>query len=42
MRDQVRLAGTGLDAGQIIGSVWGLDRADNVNALMAATVARKA
>jgi len=39
--DLVRQAGTGLDAERIIGSVWALDSADSVNALMASTVARK-
>lgn len=42
VRDQVRIAGTELDASHIIDCVWGLDSADNVNALMASTVARKA
>jgi 2-methylcitrate dehydratase PrpD len=42
VRDLVRLAGTDLDADHIIGSVWGLDQAASVTALMASTVARKA
>lgn len=42
VRDLVRLAGTDLDAGHIIESVWSLDRATSVTALMASTVARKA
>lgn len=42
VRDLVKLAGTDLDADHIIASVWGLDKADSVTALMASTVARKA
>ena len=42
VRELVRLAGTDLDAGHIIASVWGLDQASSVTALMASTVARKA
>lgn len=41
VRDLVKIAGTDLDAGQIIASVWGLDQASSVTALMASTVARK-
>ena len=41
VRDLVRIAGTDLDAAHVIAGVWGIDKAPNVVALMASTVARK-
>lgn len=42
VRDLVAIAATDLDAGHVITGVWGIDRAPDVVALMASTVARKA
>ncbi len=41
VRELTRQAGTGLDAERIIGSVWEVDKAPNINGLLAAVVARR-
>jgi 2-methylcitrate dehydratase PrpD len=42
VRGLVAFAATGLDADRVIAGVWGLDRAPDATALLAATVSRKA
>ncbi|MFV0297345.1 MAG: hypothetical protein ACK5JT_14620 [Hyphomicrobiaceae bacterium] len=41
VRELVHGAGTGLDADRVIGCVWDLDQAPNINGLLAAVVARR-
>lgn len=41
VRQAIAEAGTGLDAGRVAANVWAMDKASDVNAMLAATVVRK-